>query len=421
MLLCALAAACAQPGVSGDDTPGADGGGSDTGVPCTAMCGGMCVDTKTDGANCGKCGNACPTGATCVLGACQCGMGASKCGAACVTVATDPKNCGKCGLSCGGDGGAIMGGGTWGCAAGACKIVCPQPKAECSGACVDTSSDSDNCGACGNACMQGTETCSSGMCCPTGQTNCSGTCTDTQFDPKNCSACGKACPVNTPYCNMGQCTQCDNSVLLLADSNSGPNGSFQTAANQAGLNVTLQNGGVSSYSGSPSASNFAVTVVMVGDAYSTDMPSAGQQSIVSAQGSGRGVAITDWGGYHVYSGRWATLKSVNLATYTTGAAGNLQFTLTQNNHPLWTGLPSTFAGSATQGCQGGSITNSGTQIASLGGPCSGPGVVVRGSPNGRIVYVSHAAAYSGASAWVNDSNMVKLTINAIKWATGCLL
>lgn len=399
-----------------------DGGPNPTDAnACTSMCSGMCADLKTDNANCGKCGNACAMGATCVQGSCQCGAAQTKCGATCVDLKTDLANCGKCGTVCGGgDAGMIMGGGTWGCVSGACTIMCPAPKSECNGACVDTKTDFDNCGMCNTACMMG-ETCTGGICCVMGQTNCGGMCTDTQFDAKNCSMCGKTCPMNTPYCNKGVCTQCDNTVLLLADGNSGPNGTFQTKANQAGLSVTLVNNGVTTYSGNPSASNFAVTMVMVGDAYTTDMPGAGQSAITSAQGSGRGFVVTDWGGYHVSNGRWATLKSINLATYTTGATGSLAFTLTQSNHALWTGLPNSFTGTSSQGCQVGSITNSGVSIANISGPCSGPGVVVRTTPGGRIVYLAHAASYAANTTWVNDTNMVNLTINALKWATGCLL
>jgi hypothetical protein len=402
-----------------DDIPGDDAGPPDT-APCTSMCSGMCVDTKTDNDNCGKCGNKCPMGASCVLGSCQCGMGQSRCGNTCVDLKTDLANCGKCGTICGTDGGTIMGGGMWGCNMGACGIICPMGKTECSGACVDTKSDFDNCGMCNSPCNMG-ETCNGGICCAMGQTNCGGMCTDTKFDAKNCNGCGMVCPMAKPYCNNGMCTACDNTVLLLADGNSNTSAAFQTKANNAGLSVTLVNNGVTTYTGSPSASNFAVTVLMVGDSYATDMPAAGQQSITTAQGSGRGVVTTDWGGYEVYSGHWTTLKSINLATYTTGNSGALSFTLTQMGHPIWTNLPTSFTGSSSQGCQVGSITNSGTAIANITSPCSGPGVVVRSTPGGRMVYVGHTASWNANSTWVNDTNMVTLTINAIKWATGCLL
>lgn len=39
-----------------------------------ACCDGSCVDLATDGANCGVCGHACPSGG-CAFGACTCGIG----------------------------------------------------------------------------------------------------------------------------------------------------------------------------------------------------------------------------------------------------------------------------------------------------------------------------------------------------------
>ena len=175
-------------------------------APCTSMCGGMCVDTKTDATNCGKCGVACPSGSTCVQGTCQCStMGQTKCTAGCVDLKTDAQNCGKCGTICGNDAGVIPGGGTYGCNMGTCGILCPMGKSECSGACIDLKTDSANCGMCDNACTM-TQTCLSGMCCNMGETICNNACTATQSDPMNCGMCGNQCPMNKPACVMGTCS-----------------------------------------------------------------------------------------------------------------------------------------------------------------------------------------------------------------------
>jgi hypothetical protein len=51
--------------------------------------------------NCGTCGTACATGATCVTGVCTCPSGQTACSNACTNMNTDAKNCGKCGTTCG--------------------------------------------------------------------------------------------------------------------------------------------------------------------------------------------------------------------------------------------------------------------------------------------------------------------------------
>jgi alpha-tubulin suppressor-like RCC1 family protein len=95
-----------------DDEPAADAqcaaakgaGFVCAGGACTCpkqVCGGACVDTQTDVANCGTCGHACPTLATCVAGQCQCPASKpSTCGSACVDTTTDAANCSTCGHAC---------------------------------------------------------------------------------------------------------------------------------------------------------------------------------------------------------------------------------------------------------------------------------------------------------------------------------
>src|SRR2546426_12450329 len=115
-LLCALGAiaSCATATVPFDDDAGANPM-MDAPAPCTTMCSGACSDPKTDNANCGKCGNACPMTATCVQGSCQCPMASpNRCAATCVDFKTDNTHSGNCNTLCGQDAGAIMGGGTWG-------------------------------------------------------------------------------------------------------------------------------------------------------------------------------------------------------------------------------------------------------------------------------------------------------------------
>ncbi|AKU95062.1 Tryptophan synthase alpha chain [Labilithrix luteola] len=143
------------------DCPGADGS-------VAYRCG---TDLMTDNANCGSCGNVCPTSiefydramtTTCVGGKCQ---------LACDNTwganwSADPRNCN----------GLVDDG---------CEI--------------DVASDPDNCGSCGNKCgtfADGTrQRCIDHKCgCPGTQEYCPGIgCVDTTRDPQSCGACGVTC------------------------------------------------------------------------------------------------------------------------------------------------------------------------------------------------------------------------------------
>jgi hypothetical protein len=77
-------------------------------APIACMSG--CVNIETDATNCGTCGNACGTGATCSSGTCACSAGRTSCNNRCVDTQTDVNNCGACGNVC-----------TTSCVAGVCR------------------------------------------------------------------------------------------------------------------------------------------------------------------------------------------------------------------------------------------------------------------------------------------------------------
>ena len=74
-------------------------------------CGGYCASVHSDPLNCGGCGIVCPTGASCVGGACTagCAPGETFCYGACVTLAYNSLNCGACGAVCASPGVCVEG------------------------------------------------------------------------------------------------------------------------------------------------------------------------------------------------------------------------------------------------------------------------------------------------------------------------
>jgi hypothetical protein len=112
---------CATPCPAGQDQDPetcqcscGDGSCADT------CCDGACVDTGANPAHCGGCGFACPDGHSCVGGQCQCQVscpppkspnpdngcacecpsGTAECGGTCVDTQIDPANCGGCNIAC---------------------------------------------------------------------------------------------------------------------------------------------------------------------------------------------------------------------------------------------------------------------------------------------------------------------------------
>jgi hypothetical protein len=187
------------------------------------LCNGKCVDTANDPANCGGCttpGNsfACagnPAGPVCSGGQCgiSCPSGQTSCGGKCVDTTSDPANCGGCAPPNGS--GAVCAPGVL-CVNSGCSptLSCPSPSVNCGSRCVDAQNDDAHCGGCNNACAAGTA-CKLGQCVPTcdaaqGLAACpvpvtpASVCKDIQHDPANCGSCGNAC-ASTEVCSGGQC------------------------------------------------------------------------------------------------------------------------------------------------------------------------------------------------------------------------
>jgi hypothetical protein len=206
-------------------------------VPIGTCCNGLCVDPRSDSANCQQCGNFCASGTQCVNGQCVTDAGVG---------CEDP------GYPC--PAGTICGGYPY--VPGACLPATCQSDQEgqscsygpgrvgtcCGGACVDVNADPNNCLFCGATCSSGycqanygctelppasncNESCPSGTICA--NTSCvdssctlgpyclasdgavgsccaSGACAHLDSDDANCGACGLACPSGST-CTSGVC------------------------------------------------------------------------------------------------------------------------------------------------------------------------------------------------------------------------
>jgi hypothetical protein len=177
---------------------------------CTAalpsLCNGVCTNVTTDAANCGGCGNMCPSGQACVSGQCA--------GIICVNPNTpevcnndqctnqdsDPSNCSACGDPCPNSGNCVL---------GQCD-TCAAGSLVCNGICIDGTSDDNNCGGCNTKCING-QTCQAGSCAgvvcndPNTPNLCNGDeCVNVLSNSANCGSCGNPCAAPMT-CQQGKC------------------------------------------------------------------------------------------------------------------------------------------------------------------------------------------------------------------------
>jgi hypothetical protein len=155
-MLSAADQACIADWIAGLPVAGPDAGGADTasGPGCETCGEASCVDTQGDNAPCSGCGLACPAGATCSAGRCECLGGLSRCGDACVDHDENPDHCGRCDVVCGAQ--EV-------CSSGSCQLGACQVGTNCDRACVDTQRSLLHCGGCEQACEPG-QACIDGSC-----------------------------------------------------------------------------------------------------------------------------------------------------------------------------------------------------------------------------------------------------------------
>jgi hypothetical protein len=187
---------------------------------CNGFVGDGCeVHVLSDNNNCGACGNVCPSGTTCLNGAC------APIGAECVPGATQSCYTGPAGTMgigiCTAGVQVCQANGTWGPCTGE---VTPQAETcnnlddDCDGVVdngFDKQHDPNNCGTCGHVCgpyANATAICSAGNCalvCNFGFADCNGFVGDgcevsVLFNNDNCGACGNVCSGGTT-CQNGAC------------------------------------------------------------------------------------------------------------------------------------------------------------------------------------------------------------------------
>jgi len=184
------------------------------------------VQTATDTAHCGACGNECPVAAhasaVCIAGSCElpCDAGWGDCDGnsanGCETDLTNSGNhCGECSKTCAGQ---------QQCLNSICQLSCSGSMGDCdsdpaNGCETNLTSTPAHCSACGQACPaggHGTATCANSVCginCSTGWANCdsglsNGCEVNLASDASNCGECGTACPTGThgtPTCINSVC------------------------------------------------------------------------------------------------------------------------------------------------------------------------------------------------------------------------
>ncbi len=207
-------------------------------------------------------------------------------------------------------------------------------------------------------------------------------------------------------------------VLVLDDAATSNDTTFHAALEEAGLTVTYVTNGAMEYAAAPAAGSFSAIYVTPGTTYDYDMPVEGQDAIVAAVNAGTGLVMTEWSAYQVDEGRYQSLAPFVLLPRSSGSETTSEITATLTGHYIWTGIPETFTTVAVGWNQGSALANDGVSLGTCSA-CSGSVGAVRDSESaGRVVQLAHAGDYEGY-AWATDANLLKMTVNSVKWAARC--
>lgn len=203
-----------------------------TGPGAVIDCGSGMVDTSTNPAHCGACGNACGAGFVCAASACACPGGQTDCGGTCVDLNSSAANCGDCGAAC--TGGAV-------CSVGACSTAgCGTGLTLCGSDCVNLMEHGDHCGECDVTCDAGA-LCIQGACtvpevvnpgCAENQYLCDGVCVN--HNGLNCGGCGLACRAGEVCTSTG----CVGPTVVECDPTDNPTKELCGQWDRLGVNCT---------------------------------------------------------------------------------------------------------------------------------------------------------------------------------------
>jgi hypothetical protein len=206
--------------------------------------------------------------------------------------------------------------------------------------------------------------------------------------------------VPRPHANAG-------AVLVIADG--GTQDDVSAVLGGAGYAVTQVVDDAIWDGTNPSPVGFVAVVLLDGVDYGDDMPLGGQQALMNYVSNGGGLIVTEWIGYEVENGRYASMRPLIPLTRTGGFTGFFTFDVIRA-HPVTTGVSSSF--SLATGLSSG-YANSGTAVVTRRDDGSAA-VVVKEFGVGRIVHFASAGNYDSRPFTVPD--MQRLLVNAADWA-----
>lgn len=223
------------------------------------------------------------------------------------------------------------------------------------------------------------------------------------------------------------------SVLILADADLATTSALADTLTEAGFQVTIRSAPEYTWTGAdPELAGFNAVIHLNGSTYDRTLELPAQEALSSFVQNGGGFIAAQWNGFE------STPAMADLVLQTVGgvadgpeqdcAACPVNYTTVagQENHPVLAGLGGGFSFTADGHDAGPAVefeSNPSTPLMRVTG--GGPGVLVREFGSGKIVSFSFAPNYpldeSGelrTPTTLNDSNIKRLYINAVRWVAG---